>query len=251
MLGVTVSASSGARAPRLLGRLPAGCSRWRSGQPPSQTVLGSEAMWPSVQDEAPQQVAGRRMCGWLRRLGGRVARCPRRSAGLRVLAFGDLPVPEGARPSVSWERRSDPEHAWEGRGDPETPGLASAGSSEGRGVQCQAPGRRGSVVARSHAGRGLQRAHRQPHTTRHPGPGGSRPAPPLRAWGSFRNPTGTVLGRAAPLPLTRGRDGRTWCPRTLRPPRTQSNPPCCSGKSQMQTSLSLQTAGWYRHRREV
>lgn len=129
--------------------------------------------------------------------------------------------------------------------------TGSAGSSEGRGVQCQAPGRRGSVVARSHAGRGLQRAHRQPHTTRHPGPRGSRPAPPLRAWGSFRNPTGTFLGRAAPLPLTRGRDGRTWCPRTLRPPRTQSNAPCCSGKSQMQTSLSLQTAGWYRHRREV
>lgn len=116
MLGVTVSASSGARAPRPLGRLPAGCSRWRSGQPPSQTVLGSEAMWFSVQDEAPQQVAGRRMCGWLRRLGGRVARCPRRSAGLRVLAFGDLPVPEGARPSVSWERRSDPQST-HGRGE--------------------------------------------------------------------------------------------------------------------------------------
>lgn len=159
--------------------------------------------------------------------------------------------PRGGPVSQLGAAERPPEHAWEGRGDPETPGPASAGSSEGRGVQCQAPGRRGSVVARSHAGRGLQRAHRQPHTTRHPGPGGSRPAPPLRAWGSFRNPMGTVPGRAAPLPLTPGRDGHTWCPRTLRPPRTQSNPPCCSGKSQMQTSLSLQTAGWYRHRREV
>lgn len=250
MLGVTVSASSGARAPRLLGRLPAGCSRWRSGQPPSQTVLGSEAMWPSVQDEAPQQVAGRRMCGWLRRLGGRVARCPRRSAGLRVLAFGDLPVPEGARQSAG-SGGATPRARMGGARGPRDTRTGSAGSSEGRGARCQAPGRRGSVVARSHAARGLQRAHRQPHTTRHPGPRGSRPAPPLRAWGSFRNPTGTVLGRAAPLPLTPGRDGRTWCPRTLRPPRTQSNPPCCSGKSQMQTSLSLQTAGWYRHRREV
>lgn len=48
-----------------------------SGQHPSQTVLGSEATWPSVRDEAPRQVEGGRMCGWLRWLRGRVAQCPR------------------------------------------------------------------------------------------------------------------------------------------------------------------------------
>lgn len=168
VLGVTVSASSGARAPRPLGRLPAGCSRWRSGQPPSQTVLGSEAMWPSVQDEAPQQVAGRRMCGWLRRLGGRVARCPRRSAGLRVLAFGDLPVPEGARPSVSWERRSDPQST-HGRGEG-TPRHQDRLRRVVRGAGGAVPGAGAARVCGGKEPRGTRTAEGSPSAAHDPTP---------------------------------------------------------------------------------